>query len=627
MGFDMILQDRVSKLRHCMSHLLRIAENTIYSASFVAQCPAQFFFATASFAMTGLTKDCQEAIVRVMSHICKFSTPLSHKIVYEDIFKGPFNEKTTDMLEIASKQREALMSSLTYGGSTPDPRAIVASCKEYYPTLWSLTESIVHNGETKVTMKKKYKFAWTSVLDRRQKASHWTNPAMVFELMEILVLQGLQTSNVAANCSATGDYVSAAKYLREAAGTLLYVAENLVPKWENIPPLIPFETNGNVLRALANVMQAQAQQMAIAKVLSSGKQVPTALLSKLYIGCIAFYDEAASFLRKLEKKDFDLLDTVLLEVCGFVPKLLRTEAMRSMAADYYEKGKYGYAAAYAEGAGKIASTISMLQSKALHEIQPKVSSLISAAQEMGNVYVEENSTVFFEPGPDGGVPPIESKTMDVSPVEFKTPAVSYVSFEVVAAAAPSTAPSTFFSGLLGRSSKPSSTKSISTVTNGGDIEANVTTLVSMGFDQDAARSALMVSNNDLNVAMDKMGEGGSSPKPVVTAEDSSGLESKVNMCVSMGFEAHLARAVLPTVDYDVSKAIDKLVLASASAPSVVDNKASDEDVLEILLPAGVRPGQVISVKDPRDDQIYRVQVPSGAGGGTKMQVATNFKRK
>ena len=58
----------------------------------------------------------------------------------------------------------------------------------------------------------------SSVLDRRQKASHWTNPAMVFELMEVLVLQGLQTSNVAANCSATGDYVSAAKYLREAAG-------------------------------------------------------------------------------------------------------------------------------------------------------------------------------------------------------------------------------------------------------------------------------------------------------------------------------------------------------------------------------------------------------------------------
>ena len=59
------------------------------------------------------------------------------------------------------------MSSLTYGGSTPDPRAIVASCKEYYPTVWCMTESMVHGSDdNSVVMKKKYKFGKRIKVDK-----------------------------------------------------------------------------------------------------------------------------------------------------------------------------------------------------------------------------------------------------------------------------------------------------------------------------------------------------------------------------------------------------------------------------------------------------------------------------
>ena len=81
--------------------------------------------------------------------------------------------------------------------------------------------------------------------------------------------------------------------------------------------------------------------------------------------------------------------------------------------------------------------------------------------------------------------------------------------------------------------------------------------------------------------------------------------------MGMGFDASKARAILPTVDYDVSRAIDKLVLSGDSSSSSStsngggrmlgnndhhnardsgDSGAKDgeegEDVLEIVVPEG-----------------------------------------
>ena len=140
-------------------------------------------------------------------------------------------------------------------------------------------------------------------------------------------------------------------------------------------------------------------------------------------------------------------------------------------------------------------------------------------------------------------------------------------------------------------------------------------------------------------------------KPAVDPKEQE-LQTKVEMCVGMGFDAAQAREVLPTVDYDVSRAIDKLVLSgggdSSSSSSSKNNSNGrmlgnndnhysnnngygssktggddDEDVLEIVVPEGVRSGQTISIKDPRNGKIYRVCVPLGAGPGTKIQVNTS----
>ena len=57
--------------------------------------------------MSGLTEDAaNNPLLSITSHLCKFETPTSTKLVFEDIFLGPFNERATDVLQVATKQEK-----------------------------------------------------------------------------------------------------------------------------------------------------------------------------------------------------------------------------------------------------------------------------------------------------------------------------------------------------------------------------------------------------------------------------------------------------------------------------------------------------------------------------------------
>jgi hypothetical protein len=62
------------------------------------------------------------------------------------------------------------------------------------------------------------------------------------------------------------------------------VCVELLPKWQSRPAKVPLECEADVLDGCARLMMAQSQQMAIAKVLSSGKSFPPGTLAKLLLG-------------------------------------------------------------------------------------------------------------------------------------------------------------------------------------------------------------------------------------------------------------------------------------------------------------------------------------------------------
>ena len=103
------------------------------------------------------------------------------------------------------------------------------------------------------------------------------------------------------------------------------------------------------------------------------------------------------------------------------------------------------------------------------------------------------------------------------------------------------------------------------------------------FDEDKAKEILPKVDYDVSRAVDELAEAGAfsgsttepplKKKPAVDPKEQE-LQTKVEMCVGMGFDAAQAREVLPTVDYDVSRAIDKLVLSGGGDNSSSKNNSS-----------------------------------------------------
>ena len=78
-----------------------------------------------------------------------------------------------------------------------------------------------------------------------------------------------------------------------------FVCGDLLPQWQSRPDKVPLECEADVLDGCARLMLAQAQQMAIAKVLSSvGKAMKPQTLASLLYGTYTLMQGAAGAFRR-----------------------------------------------------------------------------------------------------------------------------------------------------------------------------------------------------------------------------------------------------------------------------------------------------------------------------------------
>ena len=246
----------------------------------------------ASFYDDDLTKEIQQdtaRIARILSNgIHTYDIPSTKPVDFSHVFPGPFDEpRTLDVLSIATVHREEAAASFTYSNAVPDPRNIVNALKRYFPDVWCLTESMRRAGAAgniRLNMKGQLLFQWSSIVDNCSRSNTWSNSTFVYEIIMVLVHYGLMHSNVAKNQATGGKHVEASKTLKQGAGVLKFVCVELLPKWQSRPAKVPLECEADVLDGCARLMMAQSQQMAIAKVLSSGKSFPPGTLAKLLLG-------------------------------------------------------------------------------------------------------------------------------------------------------------------------------------------------------------------------------------------------------------------------------------------------------------------------------------------------------
>ena len=94
----------------------------------------------------------------------------------------------------------------------------------------------------------------------------------------------------------------------------------------------------------------------------------------------------------------------------------------------------------------------------------------------------------------------------------------------------------------------------------------------------------------------------------------------------MGYKEEDCRRVLPTVNNDVNRAVEALVLASEGGSG--DGKSGngkssggdDKKSLEVELPAGLEHGTELLVQDPETGKQHTIVVPKNYKPGAKIRI-------
>eukprot|EP00949_MAST-11_sp_MAST-11-sp1_P001833 g1833.t1 len=496
----------------------------------------------------------------LISALHQFDVPTTGDVNFVELLDGPFAEETQALLKECTERRGAMVATLSYAGATPDPRNIVQEMKNYFSPLWRLTESLKVAREVQM---KAQEFAWSSVLDRNARSGIWKDSTLVFELAQTLVQMALAMHNVAAHKSTTGDYVDASKHLRNAAGILKFVADGILPKWKPVASASPLEVERGIIGGIQRLMQAEAQQMAVAKaLLGAVGKVPPALISKLFMGCKVLYDQAASSLRSVSRTKFEEIDQALLEVLGFFPRFFEAQSYRYAAKGAFGDAKYGLACKYAKRAEATIKSISPLHRGCLKAMNPVLQIEKQEIAEFCASILHENNCIYFDPEPeDDEIEELPHKVMKIaSCAPFSPERCNVVSF------------------------------AFSLSQNEGEnvnIEDAVKVCVSMGFDEGDSRRALEACDADVNAAVERM--------------------------VSLGLKKGEDAAGAAAEDQREK---------SAQPPQMVGTKNSKARSfkLELTVPEGVKPGDHMYVMDPVKGKKHKIKVPSNAKPGDTLTV-------
>lgn len=504
-------------------------------------------------------------------------------LVFEDIFPGPFDEDaTSDALRVASVHREEVREAMASpgGGAPPDPRGIVGALRQYFPDIWSLTESLRTAGtvgKVKLNMRGTLRFTWTSVLDRESRStSKWGNQTFVFEIVMVLAQLGLAHADVAANCAAAGDLPGAARTLRQGAGILQFVCVEVLPKWRARPKnKLPLEVEVDVLDACARIMLAQSQQLAVAKALSASASGPKkglapATLAKLCMGCHQMMTEAAASLRKLPKAEFERLDHGLLECAGFWLKIYEGLALRFLSRASHTGERWGEACALARRATNVSDTVATLQYASLVRLNEDVVAWKASVRTWQQRYVKENESAYFdlpEPGADR-LPRAAAQILGSAKCEpFVVPA-------------------------------------------GGQKIVNFVSSELMRKDAEHDGGAIQVEKKDGGGVAKK--ESADAPATTGSKTDDADLENAVSVLMAMGFDEKRARKVLPGVGNDVRRAIEELSGEPDASASAGEAKfdAGGKQRFNVTIPAGLKAGESVAMPLPSGKQ-HVLKIPAG----------------
>ena len=373
-------------------------------------------------ATDGLADPClaphPDSAIRLASAMHRFPCPelIPGDLSFERSFKTAGGHPTTRALTSqADEARISLSRALSAKGAKASHQSIVSAAQQYNPLIHQILLSCKVQPES-ARLDQRLVFEWKSGMEKDDKEKKsFKSEALMYELVMSISCEGMGRAGKACEDSIAGDFASASRELKQAAGVMAFLAEDHLPQWiargNNVEEkALPSEASIGVCDSFKTLLLALGQQMAVATVLVK-KSVPNyTLLAKLSLGIAEYMDLFLSTLRSEASLQMSRIDPTFFSLLAFQVSLQRGLSYYFLARNSWAEKDYGVAISMMkEATSYLRSRSSATAAKGLPPLDSRsglkalkddVDELRSHMGALLNAYETDNKKVFFDKVPD-----------------------------------------------------------------------------------------------------------------------------------------------------------------------------------------------------------------------------------
>lgn len=357
-----------------------------------------------------------DSIIRLTTTILRFRCPeIEEKSAKELSFTRSFSTVANDpvtasILKEINMARKCLHNNLTItSNSGVSHKTIVNAAQTYIPLIQKvLITCKVHPEDIRLT--ERLLFSWTSGIEENKR--FFPSEAITYELVMTIATQGIATCGIACDECTAGNFVSASRQFKKAAGIMKFLATELLPEWRSYgdtpnadEKTLPAEASIDMCEALHILFLALAQQMAVAIVLIKPGIPSYSLLAKICMGIVEQLQEFGSILGSKAPNQKQRMDHTFIPLTMF-----QVGFQKGLSMYFLARHTWGTKEHYGLAISMMREAISLMNTRESHikpglpdvtgsSLQAIEKDIIDMRQHMvlvRNTWEKDNMSVYFD---------------------------------------------------------------------------------------------------------------------------------------------------------------------------------------------------------------------------------------
>lgn len=311
----------------------------------------------------------------------------------------------------ADKTRGSLAESLSK--STISYESVTNASKAYIPQINQVLAACKVQPDA-ARLDERLHFEWKSGVETSKLATTFKSEALMYELVMTVACEALGTAGMGCDSSVAGEFTSAGKHFKGAAGIWQYLGQDLLPKWISRGSSVdqkelPVEATPGVADALTILYLACAQQMIVSTALAKNSKPSYSLMAKLTLGIAEQIDDAVKLFRTKAGEQMQRIDATFFTLLAFQAQYQRALSSYFLARAAWDEREYGVAIALLHEATVALRTRDSSTGNGLPDVESKASPLRVLGKDLTVVRIhmntvlqsweKDNSTVYFDKVP------------------------------------------------------------------------------------------------------------------------------------------------------------------------------------------------------------------------------------